>query len=147
MTSGYQASGRPVVHEPAGVAAPIGLYSHCSQVTTGSELYFVAGQVAVGTDGQIVGEDDFEAQVRQAFGNVRAVLAAVGLDLGHVAKFTTYLSSADLVGPFYEAREKLFTEWYPAGGYPPNTLLVVARLVRPEFKVEIEAVAARGPGT
>jgi 2-iminobutanoate/2-iminopropanoate deaminase len=136
----------PAMLEPAGMAAPLGLYSHCSRVTAGSDMFFVAGQLAVGADGEVVGEHDFEAQARQAFGNLRAVLAGVGLEPGHVAKFTTYLSSADLVGPFYQVREKLFADWYPDGGFPPNTLLVVARLVRPEFMVEIEAVAARGPG-
>jgi enamine deaminase RidA (YjgF/YER057c/UK114 family) len=54
------------------------------------------------------------------------------------------VSADSYIEPFYQAREKLFAEagWYPDGGYPPNTLLVVARLVRPEFMIEIEAVAA-----
>ena len=64
----------------------------------------------------------------------------------HVAKFTTYLSAAVFVEPFYQVREKVFADWYPGGGFPPNTLLVVARLVQPDFMVEIEAVAARAPG-
>jgi 2-iminobutanoate/2-iminopropanoate deaminase len=40
----------------------------------------------------------------------------------------------------------VFADWYPGGSFPPNTLLVVARLVQPDFMVEIEAVAARAPG-
>lgn len=139
-------SSQPNLVMPAGLAPPIGLYSHGARVTTGSELLFIAGQVAVGTDGQLVGPDDFEAQTRQVFANLRAVLAAAGLTLGHVAKFTTYVTGPAYIEAFYEAREKLFGELYPAGGYPPNTLLVVSRLVRPEFLLEVEAIAARGPG-
>lgn len=145
MTS-HQENSRPAMLRPAGLPAPLGLYSHASQVTTGSELVFVAGQLAVGSDGEVVGAGDFEAQTRQAFANVRTVLTGAGLEPGHVAKFTTYLSDAAFVEPFYQTREKLFAEWYPQGDFPPNTLLVVARLVRPEFMVEIEAIAARGPG-
>jgi 2-iminobutanoate/2-iminopropanoate deaminase len=145
MTS-EPASSQPALVEPAGLAAPIGLYSHGSRVRPGSELLFIAGQLAVGADGQLVGKDDFEAQTRQVFANLRAVLAAAGMGLGHVAKFTTYVSSSALIEPFYQVREKLFAELYPEGSYPPNTLLVVSRLVRPEFMVEIEAVAARAAG-
>ena len=106
----------------------------------------MAGQLAVGADGRIVGPGDFQAQARQAFANVRAVLAGAGMGPEHVAKFTTYLSAAVFVEPFYQVREKVFADWYPGGGFPPNTLLVVARLVQPDFMVEIEAVAARAPG-
>ena len=77
---------------------------------------------------------------------MRAVLASAGMGPEHVAKFTTYLSAAVFVEPFYQVREKVFADWYPGGGFPPNTLLVVARLVQPDFMVEIEAVAARAPG-
>lgn len=142
MTSGPE-NARPVLVRPADLAAPIGLYSHGSRVTAGSELLFVAGQLAVGADGQVVGQGDFAAQVRQVFVNLRAVLAAAGMGLEHVAKFTTYVSAPPLIEQFYQVREKLFAELYPDGDYPPNTLLVVSRLVRPEFMIEIEAVAAR----
>jgi 2-iminobutanoate/2-iminopropanoate deaminase len=136
----------PAVLRPDGLPAPLGLYSHGSRVGAGGELLFIAGQLAVGSDGQSVGRDDFEAQARQAFANVRAVLAGAGMGPEHVAKFTTYLSAAEYIKPFYQAREKIFAEWYPARDFPPNTLLVVTRLVQPEFMVEIEAIAARGPG-
>ena len=41
----------------------------------------------------------------------------------------------------YEVREELFPDLYPSGKYPPNTLLVIDRLVKPEFLLEIEAIA------
>jgi enamine deaminase RidA (YjgF/YER057c/UK114 family) len=39
------------------------------------------------------------------------------------------------------ARAELFPKLFPAGAYPPNTLLVIERLVRPEFLIEVEAIA------
>jgi enamine deaminase RidA (YjgF/YER057c/UK114 family) len=42
-----------------------------------------------------------------------------------------------------KARQEVFPGWFPDGAYPPNTLLVVSRLVRPELRVEIEAMAVR----
>jgi len=59
-----------------------------------------------------------------------------------VAKLTTYLTRADDIEDFYRVRRELFAELYPEGGYPPNTLLVVDRLVFPDCLIEIEAVAA-----
>jgi enamine deaminase RidA (YjgF/YER057c/UK114 family) len=53
--------------------------------------------------------------------------------------------SADDIPGFMKARQDLFPELFPGGVYPPNTLLVVSRLVRPELKVEIEAMAVRRP--
>ena len=53
----------------------------------------------------------------------------------------SYLVSVDLISQFYEVREELFPELYPSGKYPPNTLLVIDRLVKPEFLLEIEAIA------
>ena len=100
-----------------------------------------------GRYGHIVGPGDFQAQARQAFANVRAVLAGAGMGPEHVAKFTTYLSAAVFRRAVLPGgRKKVFADWYPGGGFPPNTLLVVARLVQPDFMVEIEAVAARAPG-
>lgn len=127
--------------KPTGVP-PLGLYSHASAVSEGARLVFVAGQLAVGPDGAVVGEGDFPTQMRQVLDNLLAVLRHAGMDARNVAKFTTYVTGAELIGPFYETREQLFRDWYPDGGYPPNTLLVVSRLVRPEFMIEIEAIAA-----
>ena len=43
---------------------------------------------------------------------------------------------------FYAARKEVFDQKYPSGDYPPNTLLIIDRLVREEFLIEIEAIAA-----
>jgi len=72
------------------------------------------------------------------------VLEAAGAGLGDVMKMTTYLTDASLIDDFYRVREVLFADYFPDGVYPGNTLLVISRLVRPEFQIEIEALAAIG---
>lgn len=130
----------PVMLEPEGLPAPIGQYSHVSRVASG-ELLFVAGQVAIDQEGNLVGEGDFEAQMRQVFVNLERALAAGGAGLRNVAKFTTYVVGAEHVDEFYRVRRDLFDSLYPEGRYPPNTLVVIDRLVSPAFLLEIEAVA------
>lgn len=131
----------PEMLQPEGLGVPLGQYSHVSRVRA-RELVFVAGQVAVDEDGQLVGQGDLEAQVRQVFGNLSLALTGAGASLATVTKFTTYLTRSEDIEEFIRIRRSAFAELYPDGGYPPNTLVVVSRLVSPAFLVEIEAVAA-----
>ena len=124
--------------ETAGPAQ--GLYSHVARVEAGP-LYFIAGQVAVGRDGAVVGKGDFERQCRHVFDNLGAVLGGLGLGFDDVAKFTTYLVHAQDIEPFVRVRAALFPTLFSGALYPPNTLLIVDRLVKEDFLVEIEAVA------
>jgi len=135
-------SSRVQMVECSGLAAPLGLYSHVSRAS-GSTI-FIAGQVATDAQGKVVGKDDFPAQVRQAFENLSAALRSVGASFADVAKFTTYLTRADDLPTFMATRKEIFARIYPSANYPPNTLLVISRLVQPEFLIEIEAVAATG---
>lgn len=130
----------PTYFNPEGAPAPIGMYSNLSQA---GDLLFVAGQVGLGVDGELAGEG-LEEQTAQAFANVATLLDSQGASLRDVTKFTTYLVSADDIARFFEVRERLFPDLFPGGEYPPNTLLVVDRLVRPELRVEVEAIARLG---
>lgn len=125
---------------PAALGEPLGKYSHLSSA---GGLVFVAGQVGIHADGRLAGPD-LPAQMRQVFANIGAALGASGGGFSDVMKFTTYLTDASLIAPFYETREELFADLYPDGKYPPNTLLVIDRLVRPEYLLEIEAIAHVG---
>jgi len=131
----------PRVIKPKSFGAPLGMYSHGMAAPAG-ELVVVAGQVGVGAGGQVAG-GDVGAQTRQALENVHAVLAAAGCDWGDVVRLQTFLVSADDIPGFMRARQEAFPGYFPDGAYPPNTLLVVSRLVRPELRVEIEAMAVR----
>jgi enamine deaminase RidA (YjgF/YER057c/UK114 family) len=125
---------------PPALGEPLGKYSH---VSSAGGLVFVAGQVGILADGTLAGPE-LAAQMRQVFANIGAALSDRGAGFGSVMKFTTYLTDASLIAPFYETREELFAQLYPDGGYPPNTLLVIDRLVRPEYLLEIEAIAHVG---
>jgi enamine deaminase RidA (YjgF/YER057c/UK114 family) len=125
-----------------GLSATVGLYSHAVPVPADSRLLFVSGQLSVDANGEPLAVGDFEGQLRVVFGNLVAVVRHAGGSPESIIKMTTYLVDADHVSDFYEARARLFTELFPSATYPGNTLLVVNRLVKPEFLLEIEAVAA-----
>ncbi|MGE5202311.1 MAG: RidA family protein [Acidobacteriota bacterium] len=125
---------------PPGAGPAQGLYSHVARVPAGT-LLFIAGQLAVGREGEIVGKRDFERQFRQVFENLGTVLAGMGIGWGDVAKFTTYLVHSQDIETFMRARAALFPQLFPDGRHPPNTLLVVDRLVKEDFLLEVEAIA------
>jgi len=124
---------------PEGACPAQGLYSHATHVPTGP-LYFIAGQLSVGSDGSVVGAGDFAAQFRQVFGNLGDVLNGLGCDFDHVVKFTTYLTNPADIDEFMELRAAAFPGFFKGPLLPPNTLLIVRRLVKPEFLLEVEAV-------
>ena len=133
----------PKVITPKGFGPPLGMYSH-GMVAGGGELVVVAGQVGTTPDGRVPG-NDIVSQTRQAFDNVRVVLQAAGAGMSDVIRLQTFLTRADDIAGFMKARQDIFPEYFPTGAYPPNTLLVISRLVRPDLLVEIEAMAVRRP--
>jgi 2-iminobutanoate/2-iminopropanoate deaminase len=129
----------PVV--PREFGPPLGLYSHGMIVPAG-ELVVVAGQVGAPRTSEAPSAD-VAAQTRQAFDNVRVVLEAAGCTMRDVVRFQTFLTGAQHIAGFMKAREEVYARHYPDKVYPPNTLLVISQLVRPELFVEIEAMAMR----
>ena len=129
---------------PPSAPPPAGMYSHVARMTPG-EVAFIAGQVSVDGKGNVVGAGDLAAQVEQVFANLGAILKDLGADFEQVVPFTTYLTSADSIPTWMSARTAVFPKLFPGGKYPPNTLLVIDRLVKPEFLLEIEAIV-RLPG-
>jgi 2-iminobutanoate/2-iminopropanoate deaminase len=120
---------------------PLGLYSHGMTAGPG-ELVVVAGQVGMAA-GQVVGPGDVGKQTRQALANIEAVLRAAGSSMRDVVRLQTFLTNADDIEGFMAARRDAFPAYFPDGVYPPNTLLIVSRLVNPELLVEIEAMAVK----
>ena len=116
-----------------------GLYSHIGKVSDGA-LLFVAGQLSVAADGSVAGAGDFDTQFRQVFDNLQAVLTGVGAQFDDVAKFTTYLVHSQDIDRFMTLRAELFPRIFKGPLYPPNTLLVVDRLVKEAFLIEVEAI-------
>ena len=132
---------KPIV--PKILGAPLGMYSH-GMIAPSGELVFVAGQVGLPPGGQAAA-GDIVAQTKQALENVRAVVEAAGATMRDIVRLQTFLTRADDIPDFMKARAEVFPKYFPDRAYPPNTLLIVSRLVRPELLVEIEAMAVR-PG-
>lgn len=126
---------------PKAFGAPLGMYSH-GMVAPGGEIVVVAGQVGMGQGGQVAG-GDVVAQTKQAFDNVRAVVEAAGCSMRDIVRLQTFLTHAGDIPGFMKARAEVFPSYFPDGAYPPNTLLIVSRLVNPELLVEIEAMAVK----
>ena len=119
----------------------LGMYSHGMTAAAG-EIVVVAGQVGMDRAGKLVG-GDVAAQTKQALENVKAVLSAAGCGMGDVIRFQTFLTHASDIDAFMQARHEVFPRHFPGGVYPPNTLLIVSRLVKPDLLVEIEAMAVK----
>jgi enamine deaminase RidA (YjgF/YER057c/UK114 family) len=129
------------IYSPDSLGKPLGQYSQITRVRA-SEFLFIAGQLATDRAGKLVGADDFDAQCVQVFGNIEAALASAGAGWGNVVQFTTYLVHSQDIPKFMTYRTREFPRLFKNGAYPPNTLLMVDRLVQEPFLVEVQAVAA-----
>lgn len=131
---------------PPGAGPAQGLYSNVTIVPAGGRTVHIAGQLAVGRDGNVVGRHDFEAQMRQVFSNLGDILHGLELDFNHVIKFSTYLVHSQDIETFMRVRAELFPKLFGGDKFPPNTLLVIDRLVKEDFLIEVEAVASAERG-
>lgn len=107
-----------------------------SQATRIGDLIFVSGQAAVGPEGTVVGEGDFDAQAAQVFANLEAVLAAAGSSLRKVAKVNIYLTDMSYFPKVLELRDRHFVAPYPA-----DTTVEVTALALPGLMIEIDVIA------
>jgi enamine deaminase RidA (YjgF/YER057c/UK114 family) len=124
------------VHNPRSVAAPIGTYSHGIEVPPNARWLHVAGQVGVRPDGSVPAT--IEEQTEVVWQNILAVLADAGMGIGDVVKITSFLTRYENFQRFAQTRAKFLGSHRPA-----STLLVISSLARPEFLVEVEAIAAK----
>jgi len=117
---------------------PVNGYSHA--VAFQGRLVAVSGQVPLDADGRLVGRGDPEAQARQVFANLEAALAAAGATMDHVVKLTVFLTDMADLAAFRKVRD----EFIRADKPPASSLVRVSGLVNPEFRIEVEALAAIG---
>jgi len=122
-------------------AAPSGAdYSQGWEVQGPTRFIYTAGQCSVDKQGNIVGVGDIELQTRTTFENVRGILEAAGASMSDVVKMTVYVTDvADYMAKARHIRAEVFSP-----DFPSSTMIGVAALARPEFMVEVDAVAAVG---
>ncbi|MEO1019408.1 MAG: Rid family hydrolase [Pseudomonadota bacterium] len=114
---------------------PFSNYSHGVLVPQNSQLLFCSGQLGIAADGNV--PEGCEAQSRLCFANIASVLEAAGMALADIVRINAYVTGRDHLPGYMAVRNELFGEPYPA-----STLMIVSGFARPEFLVEIEAVAA-----
>jgi enamine deaminase RidA (YjgF/YER057c/UK114 family) len=118
---------------PPTLSKPTG-YTHIV-IAAGGRTIYIAGQVGLDKDGKIAGPD-FAAQARQVFENLKAALAAGGATFDDVVKLNYYITDMANAPVLRETRGQ-----YVTGTPPASTLVEVKSLARPEFMLEVEAIA------
>jgi enamine deaminase RidA (YjgF/YER057c/UK114 family) len=112
-------------------------YSHGVRV---GDLLFIAGQVALDQDLQLVGKNDAEAQSRQIWQNIRAVVESAGGNVTDVVRVTLFVLDFKHMPAFHKVRKEIFAD----GRYPAATGVQVVKLGLPGLLLEIEATAVIG---
>ena len=123
-------------HNPPGVHAPFSNYSHGVEAPPGARWLHVSGQVGVDVDG--TSPETFDAQAGLVFRNLSAVLDSAGMGPEDLVKVTVFLTRAAEIPALRVARSR-----FQGSATPASTLVVVQSLARPEWLIEVEAIAAR----
>ena len=129
------------IYNPEALGAPLGQYTHITRGRA-TEFLFVAGMLSGDKDGNIIGGGDFDAQCTQVFANIHTALRSADADWANVVQFTTYMVHSQSIPDFMAFRRRVFPQMFAEGKYPPNTLLLVDRLVQEPFLIEVQTIAA-----
>jgi enamine deaminase RidA (YjgF/YER057c/UK114 family) len=113
-------------------------YSQGCRVDGPQRLLFVAGQIALDEDGQLVGEGDFEAQTRQVFTNMGRVLELAGMGFENVVQVGVFLTDIGQLPNYARVRDEFVNTAAP----PASTTIGVTSLAFPGLLVEVNAIAA-----
>jgi enamine deaminase RidA (YjgF/YER057c/UK114 family) len=125
---------------PPELAAPLARYVHAVEVALPGRMLYASGQLAIAKDGTVPAGID--AQCDLIFANLDAILAASGMGRENVVRVSGFVLERADFGPYMAARDR----WFAGSPPPASTLMMVAGFTRPEFKVEIEIVAAAEAG-
>ena len=138
-SSAYKVATTSVDVAPDIVHPPFARYSHASVVQSDAKLIFTSGQLGIRPDGTI--PVDVEAQAELAFGNIASILQAAGAGVEHIVRLNSYVTGREHLQGYMRARDAFIGDLPPAA----STLMIVSGFARPEFVVEIEAIAALPP--
>jgi 2-iminobutanoate/2-iminopropanoate deaminase len=119
-----------------GVAARIGTYSDAVEVSANQRWLFTSGTPGMDEKGEF--PPDVTRQAELAWTHIIRMLQAAGMSVHDLVKITQYLTRTEDIPAYVQVRTRMLGEARPA-----SMLMVVAGLPRPQFLLEIEAVAAR----
>jgi enamine deaminase RidA (YjgF/YER057c/UK114 family) len=117
-------------------------YSHIAEVTSG-KLVFIAGQVPQDAVGNLIGENDLRAQLLQVFGNLKLAVEAAGGTCADLIKLNYYCVASVPPEDMRHVRE-VRDQFVDIANPPVSSFVFVSRLVRPQWLIEIDAVAVIG---
>ena len=123
------------IHNPETILAPVSSYSHGIEVPPDARWLYISGQVGIDPEGQIPA--GFEEQCRLVWTNLYHILESAGMSRQNLVKLTIYMTDPEDLPVFRTIRDE-----YLEGTRPATTLLMISQLARPEWRLEIEGVAA-----
>ncbi len=129
----------PRFFNPESTSAPNASYSHGVEIPPNARLVFVAGQIPVRPDGST--PQTIEEQTEVVWTNIKAVLAAAGMGIRDIVKITSFLTRYENFARFAQVRAGFLD-----GHRPASTSVIISALAKPEFLVEVEAIAAKVAG-
>ncbi len=121
---------------PRSLRPPFARYSHAVEIPSGSRLLLVSGQLGVAADDSV--PDSAEAQADLCFANIAAILDDAGMSLADIVRINAFVTDRAHMAGYMASRDR-----HVADPPPASTLMIVSGFTRPEFKVEIEVIAAR----
>lgn len=121
---------------PGGIHPPLARYAHATEVPAGARWLVLSGQLGITPDGRI--PSDVESQTAICFDNILAILKDASMDAADLVRLTTYLTDEADLAAYMKVRDRFVADPPPA-----STLLVVQSFSKKQFKVEIEAIAAK----
>lgn len=124
-----------VLHNPNGVFPPYRAYSHAIEVTAGSRLLFISGLNGYESDGKTM-PDSFEGQAELIWAHLQTILKGADMDLSYLVSLRFYLADPKDDEANVQMRVKYL------GSHRPALTVVCCRLLEPQWKLEVEAVAA-----
>ncbi len=125
-------------HTPASLRPPFANYAHAMEVSAGTRLLFISGQLGIHPDESI--PEGAEEQADLIFANLAVILAEAGMTPADIVRINAFVSGRAHLQPYMRARDR-----FVGGAGPASTLMIVTGFAREIFKVEIEVVAAAAP--
>ena len=122
---------------PDNIHPPFGRYSHGVEFPAGWRVVKTSGQLGIACDGVI--PEDAYSQARICFENIARILAEADMSAANVVHVSAYVTDRDYFPSYMRARDEFIGA---IGQLPSSTLLIVSGFTRPEFKVEVEVIAA-----
>jgi enamine deaminase RidA (YjgF/YER057c/UK114 family) len=121
---------------PSGIRTPFAKYSHAVEIKAGARLLLCSGQLGIAVDDHI--PESTEAQAILCFEAIGECLAKAGMGFSDLVRINAYVTDRAHMAPYMQVRDR-----YVSMPAPASTLMIVGGFTRPEFTVEVEALAAK----